>query len=353
MKTYRLFRILPALLVATAAADTFELKDGTKLEGSILREEGANYILSVQITKSIKDERTVPKADVVKHTRERKDETEFEEISKLVPTPDLKSAEAYAADIRKVEGFLNRYPDSPRKKDAAKILDTLADELDVVREGGVKFEGKMISASERTPKAYGLDASIVARQFNDSASRNDFVGALRAWVKLETGFAGSKAYRENIPNALRVMKTYQGLVTSTLAGFDARTKERASGLAGMDTGDRARSEQAIKDEQNAYMARVTKEKAEGHKWLSLDPYVKQPLDETKRHLDSEIRRLSNLNLENAPKTEEIYEETYATLTREGATKPEIDAALSKAKGSSMPAPYLELLMKAAPAAPAP
>ena len=81
----------------------------------------------------------MPKADVVKHTRERKDETEFEEISKLVPTPDLKSAEAYAADIRKVEGFLNRYPDSPRKKDAAKILDTLADELDVVREGGVKF----------------------------------------------------------------------------------------------------------------------------------------------------------------------------------------------------------------------
>ena len=40
-------------------------------------------------------------------------------------------------------------------------------------------------------------------------------------------------------------------------------------------------------------------------------------------------------------------------TQYRAIKPEIDAALSKGKGSSMPAPYLELLMKAAPAAPAP
>ncbi len=353
MKTCRLFRILPALVIATAAADTFELKDGTKLEGTILREEGSNYVLSVQVTKSIKDERVVPKADVVKHTRERKDEKEFEELAKLVPTPDLKSAESYAADIRKVETFLKNHPNTPRKKDAAKLLETLADEQDVVKDGGVKFGGKMISAAERLPKAYGLDARILAREFTDAAERGDYLNSLRSWVKLEKEYPGSDAYRDNIPMALKVMRSYQMLVNTTLGGFDARAKERATGLEGMDPRDRTRSELAIKDELAAYNARVEKEKAEGHKWLSLNPYVRQPLDDTKRQLDTEIRRLENLDLTHAPKSQEIYEETYSTLVRPGVTKPEVDAALSKAKGASLPPQYIEILTKVAPEAPAP
>ena len=353
MKTYHLFRALPALLIATASADTFVMKDGSKLEGVILREEGSNYVLSVQITKSIKDEKVVAKSDVVKHEKERKDETEFEELAKLVPTPDLKSAEAYSSDIVKVESFLKRYPTSAKKVQAAKILDTLVGEHALVKDGGVKLDGKMISASDRAPNAYGLDAGILAKQFTSAAEKNDYLGALRAWGKLETGYPGSNVYRENIQTVLKVMRSYQMLVNTTLGGFDARTKERAAGLAGMNPGDRIRSEQAIKDQQDAYMARVEKEKAEGLKWLSLDPYVKMPLEETKRYLDSEIRRLDNLDLTYIPKTQEVYEETYKAVTKSGATKQEIDTALSKARSASMPQQYVDLLTKAAPATPAP
>jgi hypothetical protein len=353
MKTCHLFRVLPALLIATASADTFEMKDGSKLEGVILREEGSNYVLSVQITKSIKDEKVVAKSDVVKHIKERKDETEFEELAKLVPTPDLKSAETYSSDIRKVETFLKKYPDSPRKAQAAKILDTLVGEHAMVRDGGVKLDGKMISATDRAPNAYGLDAGIIAKQFTTATEKNEYLNALRAWAKLESGYPGSNAYRENIPTAVKVMRSYQMLVNTTLSGFDARTKERAAGLAGMNPGDRARSEQAIKDQQDSYLARVDKEKAEGLKWLSLDPYVKLPLEETKRYIDTELRRLENLDLTYIPKTQEVYEEAYKAVTKSGATKIEIDAALSKARSASMPQQYLDLLIKAAPAAPAP
>lgn len=353
MKTCNLFRVLPALLIATASADTFEMKDGTKLEGVIVREEGGNYVLSVQVTKSIKDEKVVAKSDVVKHIKERKDETEFEDLAKLVPTPDLKSEESYSSDIRKLENFIKKYPDSARKTQAAKILDTLVGEHALVKDGGVKLDGKIISASDRAPHAYGLDAGILAKQFTTAAEKNEYLNALRAWTKLETGYPGSNVYRENIQTVLKVMRAYQMLVNTTLGGFDARTKERASGLAGMNPGDRARSEQAIKEQQDAYLARVDKEKAEGMKWLSLDPYVKMPLEETKRYLDSEIRRLENLDLTYIPKTQEVYEETYKAVTRSGATKPEIDAALSKARSASMPPQYLDILTKAAPATPAP
>jgi len=353
MKPYHLFRLLPLLAFSNALADSFELKDGTKFEGTILREEGSDYIIQVQVTKSIKDERRIPKADVVSQVAEKKDETAFPEIAKLIPAPDLLDEAGYDARIGKVERFLKDFPKSSKNLDARKIHDTLETERAVVAEGGIKFEGKMVTASERAPKAYALDASILASSLKSAVEAGDVLTALRTWTKLETDFSGSSAYRENIPYIVKVMRAHLGNVTTTLNGLDARVKTRASGLAGMNGNDRVRSEQAIQEEQDAYLARVAREKADGIKWPSLDPYVKVPLEETKRMLDSEIRRLTNLDPGNLRNTEEAYEEAYAAITKPAATPQEIQTAISKAKGVNLPAAYVEILTKAAPANPAP
>ncbi|WP_193214094.1 PTPDL family protein [Luteolibacter marinus] len=353
MKAHFLFRLLPLFAIAGASADTFELKDGTKLEGTILREDGADYILEVQVTKSIRDERRVPKADVVKQIAEKKDETAFEEIAKLVPTPDLLNDAEYASRSRKVKAFLKKFPKSPKNTDARKILDTLENERAAVSTGGVKFNGKIISAEERAPNAYALDAKILATEIETAAAAGDVLTALRAWTKLEKEYQGSSAYVSTIPKILTVMKSYLGSVTSTLAGYDARVKERAANLAGMAVGDRTRSEQAIAEVENAYTARLAREKADGEKWVSVDAYQKQPLEETKRKLESEIRRLGSINTDNFPKTEEAYETAYAEITKPEVTKQEVDTALSKARSASMPQAYLDLLAKAAPEFPTP
>jgi hypothetical protein len=354
MKPYRLLRLLPLLAISSnALADSFELKDGTKFEGTVLREEGSDYIIQVQITKSIKDERRIPKADVVSQVAEKKDESAFPEIAKLVPAPDLLDEAGYDARIRKVEAFIKEFPKSPKSPEARKIHDTLETERAVIAEGGIKYEGKMVTAAERAPKAYALDASILASSLKAAVEAGDILTALRTWTKLETQFAGSTAYRETIPYIVKVMRSHLGNVTTTLTGFDARVKTRATSLAGMNGNDRVRSEQAIKEEQDAYLARVAREKAEGIKWTSLDPYVKQPLEETKRMLDSEVRRLTNMNPANLRNTEQAYEEAYAIVTKPESTPQEVQAALSKAKSANLPAAYVEILTKAAPATPAP
>ena len=350
MKTYRLLSLLPFLFVLPAAADEFELKDGTKIVGTIVGEEGSDYIISVKIG-SIKDERRVPKADVVRQFTEQKDETAFAELSKFLPTPDLQSAETYEAQSLKVEAFLKAHKDSPRKKEVQKIYDTLQEELAVVKGGGVKFGGKMISADQRAPKAYGLDASIVASNIKKAADRNDTISALREWTKLETSYPGSVAYRQNITYAVSLMKAHLANVTSSQSGLEARVKARVDGLSRMSPSDRSRSEQAIAEEKAENAARREREKAEGIKWFSLDPYSKEQLDDAKRSLETEIRRLGSLDVSNLPKTEEAYEAAYQTVTREGATKQEIDAAMSKVRGSTIPPAYLEILTKATPAAP--
>jgi hypothetical protein len=352
MKAHRLFRYLPLLAIASVSADTFELKDGTKLEGTILKEEGSDYIIRVQVTKTIKEERRVPKANVVNQIAEQKDETEFAEIAKLVPTPELQTAEAYKGQLSKVEAFIKKYPQSPKKAEALKVLSVLEKEFDVVEAGGIKFRGELISAADRKPKAYALDAGIQAATMKAAAEQGDLLTALRAWTKLETGFPGSSAYRESIPFAVRVMKSQLSTVSASLAGFDARTKQRTDGLAALTGADRSISEAALKEEQDAYKARLEKDKAAGHKWPPLDPYVKAPQEETKRSLESEIKRLESLNTSQLPKTEEAYETAWTAVTKAGATPQEISTALSAASSASLPPAYLDLLKNATSAAPA-
>jgi hypothetical protein len=353
MKTYRLLPLLPFLFAANASGDTFELKDGSKIEGTILRTEGSDYIIEVQVTKSIKDERRIPKADVARQFAEQKDETDFAAIAALVPAPDLYSEDEYEAAAAKVAAFLKKHPNSARKKEAQKIYDTLETELAVVKTGGVKFEGRMIPASERAPKAYGLDANIVASNMKKAGDKGEVLSALREWTKLEKDYLGSSAYRDNKDYAVTLMKTHLANVTSVLSGYDARVKARQSGLVGMEQSDRVRSEQAIQEEAAAYTARVEREKADGIKWLTLDPFAKPQLDETKRSLETEIRRLSTLDTSSVQNTEAAYEEAYAAVTKPGAKKQEIDSAISKARGFSMPQKYIDELTKLAPETPAP
>jgi hypothetical protein len=352
MKTYRLLSLLPFLLVMPAAADKFELKDGSTIEGTIVKEEGSDYIISVQVTKSIKDERRIPKATVVRQFTEQKDETAFAELAKFIPAPDLQPAETYEAQLVKVEAFIKAHKDSPRRKEVDKIYDTLQDELAVVKSGGVKFGGKMISADQRAPKAYALDASILASNIKKAGDRNELLTALREWSRLEKDYQGSKAYRDTIPYAVNLMKAHLANVNTSLSGYDAAVKQRETGLSRMSQEERRRSEEAIAEEKAQYTARIEKEKADGVKWFSLSPYAKTQLDDAKRNLDTEIRRLGTLDTTNLPKTEEAYEEAYKAVTTPGATKQQIDSALSKVRGSTMPAAYLEILTKAAPAAPA-
>ena len=97
-----------------SAADTFILKDGTKLEGKILSEEKDAYLLEVQITKSIKDERKVLKTDVADITRVSLDIIAYEAIAKFTPTPDLLTAAEYLQKISTTEKFLEAHPASAK-----------------------------------------------------------------------------------------------------------------------------------------------------------------------------------------------------------------------------------------------
>jgi aspartyl/asparaginyl-tRNA synthetase len=193
-------------VAAQAGADTITLKDGKVLEGKILKTEGDNYVIEYQVTKSIKDVKKVPKADVAKIVEIKLDDKAFEAIAKLVPTPDLLTADEYAERMQAVKAFLTKFPTGTKKKEAEAILKTLTDEAAKVAAGGRKFDGMMVSGTDYRANAYdmvvnGVELGGGSIRIHDSKLQNrmfELLGFTPEKAEAQFGFLMS-AFRYGAP----------------------------------------------------------------------------------------------------------------------------------------------------------
>lgn len=339
--------LLAASLTCASLADTIRMRNGTEYEGEVVSEQDDHYVVKIQVTKSIRDERKIPKNEVLEIVAEKKDEVAYEKIKDLVPTPDLLTVEDYDTRISAVESFLRTYKDSSYVKDADKILEVLDAEQGELAKGGIKFEGKMIHASDRESRAYPLDARIAASRVTSLANAGDTIGALRAWSVLEDDYSSSTAYRETIPFALKLMQAQLSYVNRNLETIDQRIEKREDGLAQIPVRDRERSKQAIDEQTAAYEARIAKEKKDGVDWLTLDPYHKDPLNEAKRKLEQEIQKLRKLDPSSLPDGDEAWSEAWKTVNG-AADRAATTNAIAAARSARLPAKYISMLEARAP-----
>jgi hypothetical protein len=333
--------LIPAL-TCLAHADTIRMRNGTEYEGEVVSEKDDHYVVKVQVTKSIRDERKIPKNEILEIVAERKDEVAFDKIKALVPTPDLLTLEQYEHRTGAVEDFMKEFPKSRLLGDADALLKVLDSERAVVAAGGLKFEGKMIGSSERAAHAFPLDARIIASKVTGLGDAGDITGALRAWSDLQDQFSTSKAYLETIPYAKSMMTSHLRSIDRSLTTFDARTKEREDGLASIDERDRERTKRAIADAAAAYEAKIAKEIEERIKWPSLDPYHEGPMADTKRLLETELAKLERLDTTKIPDGDAAWNEAWTTLNGTPA-RDAASAAISAARSARLPAEYMEIL----------
>jgi hypothetical protein len=329
---------------ATAVADTFVLKDGTELEGVILREEGENYVLEVQVTKSIKDERVVPKADVTKIVRVMADATAFEKIADVYPVPDLLTLGDYDRRIAAVNGFLKEHPGSSNVAKAKELLQSLTDERTAIAAGGLKLGGLVISAADFRANAVELDARVLAAKIRDHASRSEWLAALRAFSALDLEYRTTQPYQEVLPLVKQVMRTHQTEIEQNLATLDERIKKREAGLSQMSGDDRSVTEAALKEEAAAIESRYQEEKKNRLAWVTPSPYHKASLEDSRRLAESELKRVAALP---APTMDsgKAYREAWEAIA--GGDKKKVETALRDAKSARLPARYLTVLEDAA------
>lgn len=327
-------------------ADTFVLKDGTSFEARVISETTDAYVLEVQVTKSIKDERQVAKADVAKKTADQPDLKAFESIAKLAPTPDLMAPDDYLLHIAAVEKFLKEYRASNKTKDAKAILETLKNESAQVTAGGIKYNGKIVSAADFKANAYDLDARVEEAKIRRLVDSSEFLAALRAFADFDRDYRTTLSYGALSPLIKQVIQNQVAEAKQLLLGYDARIKARDVGLQQMLTEDRKVSENAIKAETAELDARFKAEKSAKQVWVTTNPFNKASLEDTIRTGDAELVRLAAVKTVLGVDGGRAYRDLYSAI-HSGANAATVTAAISAAKTAVVAPSYLAPLEEAA------
>lgn len=337
---------LISVLALGANADTFILKDGTRVEGAIIREDGTSYVIEVQVTKSIKDERVIAKENVVKVEGEKKDLTAFDSISHFIPTPDALTADEYASRIAAVEKFLKDYADSSKSNQAKAILSTLKNEANEILSGGIKFKGKIITAAEYRANLLDIDAGIQEAGIRRLLNAGRYVEALRAFSAFDSEFRNTNARSALLPLIIQTIHGYLAQTTQSLAGYDARVKEREVGLQRMQPDDRRRTQAALAEEVAGFEKRLKAEKEAKVGWVSTSLSYKPSLEETMTFGKQELTRLTAAATPPAVDAGTAFRDTLRKIqnSTDVASK---NAALSDAKTAMVSDKYLAILQAAA------
>jgi hypothetical protein len=327
-------------------ADTFTLKNGSSLEAEIVKETPDAYFLKVQVTKTIKDERKVPKADVVKVSREQPDFKAFQAIAKLVPTPDLITAEDCQARIAEVEKFLKNFRTAGSSQDAEVILTTLQNESTKISAGSIKVSGKFVTTDQYQADAYDLDARIQESKIRALVTDGEFLAALRRFSDFDTDYRTTLSYGALSSLIQQVILNQVLEARQSLATLPERLKQRDMGLLQMTTEDRATSTAAIQEESARLEARYNAEKNSKLKWVTADPFHKASLEDTAKFGETELARLSSVKTVLGVEGGKAYREVYKAV-HDGGNGAAVDAALARAKVALVPSRYLAPLEEAA------
>ena len=342
--------ILALCLLGTSLpciADTFKMKDGTTLEGVILSTSADSYVVDVQVTKSIKDERTIPKADIEKIIREEPDLKAFEPLAKLVPTLDLLTADEYAASISALEKFTKAYPTGTKSKSAKSMLETLKSESAQVSAGGIKFNGEMISPADYQANAYDLDARIQEAKIRRFIAAAQFLSALRLFVDFDRDYRSTSSYEALLAPMKQVIEHQVSEAKQSLATLDARTKEQMVGLQRMALPDRKATEDAIASERAELEALYKAEKNAKQNWPTTSPFHKVSLEDTVKFGQAELIRLGAVKPVLGVDGGKSYREAWAAVRNGSAAPAAVTAALASAKAAGVPPRYLAPLEAAA------
>ena len=329
-------------LTLPVAADTFIMKDGSKLNGSILRQDATSYVLEVQVTKTIKDEKVVPKADVLKIEPTAPVQTDFASIRQLVPVPDLLTTADYTAKISTVEKYIKEHRMTSTSKEAQEILDNLKAEAAVIATGAIKLDGKIIPAAERQTNAYEIDARIQATKIRRLVTNSQTLPALRAFTEMQRSFPNTSASNSLIPLMTQVITSYLAETLPLAQTYEARTKARQTGLTRMTAIDRRSSETAIREQTAELTAKYQQEKDAKIDWVTSHPFSKPALEDTLTFGKQELVRLAALK--NAPPVDggKAFRDAMICIQTKGDPAA-VKAAINDAKTAMVPERYLAIL----------
>ena len=215
-------------------ADILMLKNGTKVEGSILQQNDQGVRMKYKLTPKIMDEKVFTMAEIAQIIKQRPEEVEVIELRKVLPTPDLVKADEYEQIIQdRLRPFVNKYAGTPEAKEVEGIIAKLQEEKTKVSNGQVKLEGKWLSPKESKAETFNVEAFRIFSAMRKKAAKQDYVGALREFDLLmmpRPAYTGSPYFVQAIPEALALLDKWTAVLDKMASEQPQLAKVREDGL---------------------------------------------------------------------------------------------------------------------------
>lgn len=289
--TFRVFFFVLSL-IGISRANWIELKDGTRMEGEIISVTTESVVIEVQATPTIREQQSVPRADVVKIQRATMDDLAFADIQKITVPQTADHPCVMEALLARVQPFLAQYAYSKHIGAARQLAKDLETERDRLQAGEVKIDGQWFAASETSGKQGDLGAQL---QLSKMKQAPDPVTALIAYEGLEKEYATSSTYPEAVELARQTLGALRTAISRVRGELAVIERDRAEGLQLASVDRRQVMESAIVQEKAAVDAKIAKAKQSGSKWLPVLPEAKL-LDDLTKLAEAEEQRLAKLDV---------------------------------------------------------
>lgn len=296
-KTLKFFILSIFFIAPHVYADTIKLKDGTTLEGKILEESPSTIKIEYNVTKSIKDIKSINRSEIKEIDKVSKDEVAFNAIKSLLPTDDLLSTDDYDEILGdKPAKFLALYPSSKRKNSVQKIIDEIEKEKAVTESGGIKLNGKWITGDEATKDEYNHQAQILAVKIIKANKKNNYSLILDHFDELQMNYPYSIAYSETIPLIKEILPKYDAVLNREEKAYEVRNKEREDQYKSMEEEDKKRTEAAFQAGMKKFQLRKQEAKELKKIWLPVNKWDLESLLDARRTIVKESDKLELLNI---------------------------------------------------------
>ncbi len=299
-------RFRPALLlvlcgVTLAHADILILKNGNKVEGTILDQNEQGVKMKYRLTPKIMDEKVFLAGEIEKVIKQTPQEVEVVELRKVLPTGDLLKADEYEQIIQdRLRPFVNKYPGTPEAKEVEDIISTLQEEKTMVANGQVKLEGKWLSVKESKGESFNIEAFRILDSMRKKAAKADLSGALREFDRLmlpSPAYRGSIYYLQAIPEATNILDKWISALEKMSSEQPQLEKARRDGLNKLQEPELSKTKNAINDEFAKWRAMAEAERRQKLRWSTPYKYDISSIQSAMKEAVEEKTRLLNINME--------------------------------------------------------
>jgi len=325
MKISRTRIAILALLCGTTflKADILMLKNGTKVEGTILEQTEQGVKMKYRLTPKIMDEKIFPAADIDKVIKQTPQEVEVVELRKVLPTADLMKADAYEQLIQdRLRPFVNKYPGTPEAKEVDDIIAKLQEEKAMVANGQIKLEGRWLSVKETKAEQFNIDAYTIIANMRAKAAKMDYAGALREFDKLilpTPAYKGSTYFVQAIPEAINILDKWISAIDKMSSEQPQIDKARKDGLAKLQEPELSKTKNAIADEKNKWRAVYDAERRQKLRWSSPYKYDLTSIQTAQKEAVQEQTRLQAYDLDALKLQNEVFTACYRKIGEEDYT----------------------------------